>query len=129
MKIIKILYSTVILTTVILLMGSADARDLILSETGSNFTVHALSSTVQGSELPYVKATARIGAADTLPPSLRDLDAVLYSPVRASSALDGNKSDERAVSGDGSPGPEPGILLVLGSVLMGIALYRRYRYK
>jgi len=43
--------------------------------------------------------------------------------------LDGNKDDEEVSRGDVSRGPEPGILLVLGSVLMGIALYRRYRYK
>ncbi len=113
MKLKKVLCCSVILSTVILLMGSAAARDLLWSETGSILTGHSLSG----------------GETDTLQLFLRDLEAIRYSPGRVSSPLDGKKNDEQAISGDGSPVPEPGVLLVLGTVLMGIALYRRYRYK
>ena len=129
MKIIKILYRSIILSIIILVMGSVDARDVISSETGSTFSGHSLSSIVEGSELLAAKATAIIGDAFTLPPFLSEPDAVHYSPLKVSPHLDGNKNDEEVSRGDVSRGPEPGILLVLGSVLMGIALYRRYRYK
>jgi hypothetical protein len=76
MKIKKILYCSVIFSTVILSMGSAEARDVTRSEIGISFTGHSLSSTVQGSKLIYATATAITGDADILSPFPRDLDAV-----------------------------------------------------
>ncbi len=133
MRLRKVLYCVVLIITAILLstqtVQAATYRSaLLLTESGSSFARDLATYKFSVIQLPHERADASSGIHILITTLLHQLEPN-SSPLILSASPEGNNVSDNISKGKVAPVPEPLTLLLLGTGLMGIALYRRLKNK
>ncbi len=133
MKVENAFYGLLFITAAILfstvtLHAAPHASSLFLTDSERNFAGNFNIHTITNIKLPFLNQSDSTDLPSMITTFMNYLRPV-PSPAVSSASLEGDNIKNQISSGNVALAPEPATLLLLGTGLMGIALYRRLKDK
>lgn len=133
MKLKNVFYGFIFITAAILfstvtLHAAPHASSLFRKDSERNFAGNFNIHTITNIKLPFLNQFDSADLPSMTTPFMNDFKPI-PSPAISSTSLDGDTVNNQLSSGNVALAPEPVTLLLLGTGLMGIALYRRLKDK
>jgi hypothetical protein len=120
--------TAVILFSTVALHAAPHASLLFWADSERNFAGNFNIHTITNIKLPFLNQSDSTDLPSMITTFMNDLRPV-SSPAISSTSLEGDNIKNQISSGNVALAPEPVTLLILGTGLMGIALYRRLKDK